>query len=383
MSKAIKIALNLLCLRPDKQTGIEHYARAVLGSVRLPKDFEVTLYCGSDVHADAALGCQGNAGEDRDANGQHPELRGRDNLQVRHWFTGPTYTRILIEMFVLAVSTWRADIVFSINNFGPLFGKPGQRRLVVIHDVWFLSEKYDAGYLSKMLFVFLITLSKWRNHHFFTPTQYSRDEIVRTLGIPKSRISITPLCLLNGPTRISDWDDGYFLLVGSSRKNKNIDRGLQGYLEYFRMGGTCRLVVIGVYDESFSEHMQTLVSQYECDTVLFEGYVEQERKWQLLKRCRGLLFPSLYEGYGIPVIEALALAKPALVSAGTSCEEVLNDLGVVVNGLDVSSIATGCRRLETFDKSSIISRFAEIQERILRCDVSQEILEREIVSGQS
>lgn len=329
------VDINLLCLRSESPTGIEAYARVVIGTIPLPGDCRPRVFLPEGLAVGEALGSvAGEAGDHRHLLRHHPRL---DTVRLPR---RPTALRILREMLYLSWRCRSTPVVLSVNNFGPLFGGRGQRRLVVVHDVWFLSAAYNGSRLAKWLFARLIRSQLRRTHHVFTPTEHSREEIVRYTGFPRARITVTPLRVEQAPP--AGEDAGFFLLVGSSRPNKNVLAAVRGHARYRAEGGDRPLVIIGPYDDAFRAQILA-----EGDGgVVIAGYVNEAEKWRLVGSCHALLFPSLYEGFGIPVIEAQAMGRPVLVSRGTSCEELAGDHGVVVDGSRVEDIARGCHALD-------------------------------------
>ena len=76
-----------------------------------------------------------------------------------------------------------------------------------------------------------------------------------------------------------------------------------------------------------------------CDRLLFSGFVSEFTKYRLIKGSEFLIFPSVYEGFGIPALEAMALGKPVLSSWSSSLPEVVGDAGVYFDPLSVTDFA--------------------------------------------
>ncbi|MEJ2161268.1 MAG: hypothetical protein P8X53_12435, partial [Chromatiales bacterium] len=119
-----------------------------------------------------------------------------NNNRVKHVSipVGSTITRILVEMVVLPLFTFNDDVVLSINNFGPLWGKSSQSRVVVVHDVWFMSPIYDGGRTQKWIFKILLNLQIKRSSKIITVSNFSKQEISRYFNLPLSRIKLITNC---------------------------------------------------------------------------------------------------------------------------------------------------------------------------------------------
>ena len=95
-----------------------------------------------------------------------------------------------------------------------------------------------------------------------------------------------------------------------------------------------------------SEELSTLINEYQLsERVVFIGKVQEERLPSLYKGSLCLVFPSLYEGFGLPVVEAMACGIPVLTSNTTSLPEVAGDAAILVNPESVDEIKTGIEKL--------------------------------------
>ncbi len=93
-----------------------------------------------------------------------------------------------------------------------------------------------------------------------------------------------------------------------------------------------------------------MVPQELAESVIMRGFVSDNEYRQLIKGCIGLVFPSLYEGFGIPIVEAMVLGKQILVSQGTVCEEIAGEFGIPIDAKDEYQISLGLSQL--FDRRS-------------------------------
>ena len=370
MSKPLTIAINAIAVQADKPIGVESFVKSVLGKSQFwPARIILCLRRGVSAHP--ALG---------------KEFFDRNTVQAtRHYPARYTWVRILVEMLLLSWDLRHSDIVLSVNNFGPLFGNRRQRRIVLIHDVWFMSDVFDGSPLSRFSFRFLLTLQIWRTPTIITVSEFSRREIHRHFGVDLRRIRVVENCLPKDPVSAASPSTGtqprYFCLIGSSRRNKNIRRALEGYRRYIASGDFP--VLLRVFGDFERDSIAELVKEFPDlgDHVRFEGYVERVDFERALSGSAGVVFPSLYEGYGIPAIEAIRARKPLMISQETACSDLVGDVAVVVDGKDPSSICSGYRRLETFEITEVSKRLAEIDVRCSDCEERAQEL-RSVVLGE-
>ncbi len=342
----MRLGLNLLALRPKQGAGVERFARNVVGSMRFGHDHK--LWVG--IRADARL-----------ANllGEH-FMSANTVGAVSRWHSLGTISRLLIEMILLCAKTYSLDAVLSINNFGPLVGKPGQRRVVVIHDVWFLESVFDGSWLKRCLFGVLIRIQLLSTTHIVTVSEFSKEAIIRHLKVDEKKITVVYNCMppsliaIDGSAKKNRVDavtdpvfpGDYFLMVGSDRPNKNIWRGVHGYLEFARKAiNPPSVCVVGHYSDAYKDRLKSVISADLAPLVVIRGFVSDEEYRQLIEGCIGVVFPSLYEGFGIPVVEAMESGKRILVAKETVCEEIAGEFGVSIDAKDELQISSGLATL--------------------------------------
>lgn len=357
------IGLNLLAVRSDHPVGVERYVRNVVGHMRLSLGSQLTIALRRLVKKDYALGSV--------------FFVNNPAAQVRRYSVGGTAVRVILEMLWLPFVFFRCDRVLSINNFGPLFGKPSQRRTVVIHDVWFLSKHYDGGVVARLAFRALIKIQLWTTHQVVTISHFSKREIVEKFGVPPECIAVIPLCLerevilgsVGDLVKANNMNSDYFLLIGADRKNKNVLRAMEGYAAYVaNVDKPMELVLVGRYTPSYMDMLRHRFAALVGQTVHLKGYVSRNELLKLIRGAKGIVFPSLYEGYGIPVVESLVAGKPVLLSRGTVCEENAGLMGVAVDGRDVDDLAQGYQRLSVFDVAATSVGIEVIRGRIFDCE---------------
>lgn len=134
---------------------------------------------------------------------------------------------------------------------------------------------------------------------------------------------------------------GYLLYLGTLQKRKNLIGLVRAYAE---CGANLPLVLAGGCGWFYEEIAHAIESCGRRDSIILPGYVKEEDKAALYRGCAAFAYPSLYEGFGLPVLEAMACGRPVLSSNVSSLPEVLGDTGVLADPLDVSALAAGLRR---------------------------------------
>jgi glycosyltransferase involved in cell wall biosynthesis len=142
----------------------------------------------------------------------------------------------------------------------------------------------------------------------------------------------------------------YLLYLGTLQPRKNLVRLVEAFGRLQPLTAELRLVLAGkkgwLYDDLFAR-VKALGLE---DRVLFTGYVADDDKAPLLSGARALVYPSLYEGFGLPVLEAMTCGTPVLTSNVSSLPEVAGDAALLVDPLDVDAMAEDMSRLITDDE---------------------------------
>lgn len=145
-------------------------------------------------------------------------------------------------------------------------------------------------------------------------------------------------------------DRPYFLFVGTLEPRKNLRRLLSAFSQLSAdVRARAQFVIAGGKGWGRID-VQTLVSELDLrQDVVLTGYVTDEQLATLYAHARFLAMPSIYEGFGLPLVEAMSLGVPVLTSNGSSLPEVAGDAGLLVEPLDEAAIANGLRMLLTDD----------------------------------
>lgn len=139
----------------------------------------------------------------------------------------------------------------------------------------------------------------------------------------------------------------YLLYLGTLQPRKNLARLVEAFARVQPLTTSLRLVLAGekgwLYEELFARVESLGLSNH----ILFPGYVADDDKAALISGAMALVYPSLYEGFGLPALEAMACGTPVLTSNVSSLPEVVGDAALLVNPLDTDAIADGMAHLIT------------------------------------
>jgi glycosyltransferase involved in cell wall biosynthesis len=249
-----------------------------------------------------------------------------------------------------------ADIFHSPDfTLPPLRSAAG---VVTIHDLSFLKlpQCADPGlrdYLTER-----VPVSVARAARVLADSGNTRRDILELLGTPGDKVSVvyagveTRFQPVRDSQRLAQVRDRYqlpelfVLFVGTIEPRKNLSRLISAYAEIRRQTGLPHQLVISgskgwLYEDLFAQITREGLGQ----DVLFPGFVSDEDLPALYSLADLLAFPSLYEGFGLPPLEAMACGTPVVASRNSSLPEVLGNAAVFVDAEDVAGLADAMARV--------------------------------------
>ncbi|WP_081909158.1 glycosyltransferase [Haloferax prahovense] len=234
-------------------------------------------------------------------------------------------------------SSQEVDVLYCPNGNAPLTSI-SVPTVVCIHDVNAIKRmSSNIHYIYRRL---TIPSSVNSAEVVTTVSEFSKKEITSELSIDEGNISvvhngISDYYLNDGPGKPLDLPDEYILYVGSMNPRKNI----QGILDSFNILKDSmeeyKLVMIGPENKSIFKNFEVKDS----DNIVTPGYVSIEELKFAYKNAAVFLYPSKYEGFGLPPIEAMACGTPVIASRTASLPEVLDDAPMYVDPKDPRDIA--------------------------------------------
>jgi len=249
-----------------------------------------------------------------------------------------------LDPLVLGMELWRErpDLFFSPGYNSPLgWPKPF---VFTLHDLNHLCVPENSNAMKRAYYQCVIRPACHRAAFVLTVSEYSRREIAAWAGVEEQKVvnvgnGVGEPFNADGPKHEPGYP--YLLYVGSHKPHKNLTRLLRAYA-ISGIHQDVRLVMTGTPSRDLKATAQEL---HLNGNVNFVGTANNEDLAQLYRGALGFVFPSLYEGFGLPPLEAMACGVPVLTSNVCSLPEVVGDAAVLVDPLDVQAIADGLRTL--------------------------------------
>ena len=247
------------------------------------------------------------------------------------------------------------DVTIFFNFIVP----PGVKgkKIVIVHDMAYKAYPQTVNKKTRRWLELTLEKSCKRADIIITVSQFSKKEIIKYLKISGEKIIVMPngvdLNLYHSNYSLIDIEEcknrykiqgDYFLYLGTLEPRKNLERLLQAYkllVDNKKKEYIPKLVLAGGkgwYYEGIFEAVEKLNLN---DNVIFTGYVSDQEAPLLMNGARAFVFPSLYEGFGMPPLEAMACGVPVVVSNTSSLPEVVGEAGIFVDPLDIKSISNG------------------------------------------
>ncbi len=268
-----------------------------------------------------------------------------------------------------------SDITHFFNYIVPpnVCGKT----VVTVHDMVYKAFPETVRARTKYMLDTGLKSSMKRADIIVTDSEFSKSEILKYFPMHEKKIRVVPCGVdldkfhpCDNPERISEVkksleiEGDYFLYLGTIEPRKNLERLIEAYNIFSQRADSSapKLVLAGgkgwLYDGIFAKVKELGLT----DRVIFTKYVPSEDMNPLMCGAVAFVFPSIYEGFGMPPLEAMACGVPVLASDSASLPEVTGDCAVICGAYSTESIADGLMKLYS-DKN-------------LRAELSRKGLER-------
>jgi glycosyltransferase involved in cell wall biosynthesis len=327
---SLRVGLNALHLVPGETGGSEIYARRLVPTLaESAPDLELVLFAGRE--AAPALGREGWV---EAVEVVRVPVRARSRVR-----------RVLAEQMLLRRAARRARVELLHNLFTTAPAFPGVPQVTTIYDLIYKRYPETHGGVRARGLELLVPLAARRSRRILTLSEATKRDIVEHLGVPGDHVDVTyagpgmaedlePVLEGELRRRLGLGDAAIVLAVTAKRPHKNVERLIDAFggLEDQR----AVLVVVG-YPTAFEPDLRSRAASL-GDRVRFTGWVDDATLEGLYRAATCLAFPSLAEGFGLPVVEAMRRGLPVACSNTTSLPEVAGDAAVYFDPTDTRAI---------------------------------------------
>ena len=243
----------------------------------------------------------------------------------------------------LQIARVRPDVYFSPGFNPPL--SSSAPFVFTLHDLIHLQVADESSAFRRFYYEWIVRPALAKAYKVLTVSNFSKQEIVEWSGISPEKIVVVGNGVSSGfmPTGARHSEDRpYLFYIGNRRPHKNLARLLKAFRSA-KLGSEVILLCSGFRDSVVDRWLSE--AGLEPSAVRFAGEIPEERISEYYRGALAVVMPSLYEGFGLPALEAMACGTPVLTSNCASMPEVVGNCGVLVNPRDTDSIAEGIRRI--------------------------------------
>lgn len=244
----------------------------------------------------------------------------------------------------------KPDLYFSPDGMAAK-GWTG-KQLITVHD---LNFEHHPEWIPK-------NVAEWYQKYM---VQYARmadrivcvsrttmEDVQRTWGIPASKMDIvynapqSNYSPTSAPHHLEGIRGSYFVCLGAINPRKNLSTALRAFSKYRLQGGTSELVLVGTHMHNDEELDRVMEESPYTDKIHFVGRRQGEELNAILSNSSALLFPSLFEGFGIPLIEAMSAGTPVISSDASCMPEIVGSGGILLSPYDTDAWTDEMQNIE-------------------------------------
>jgi hypothetical protein len=249
----------------------------------------------------------------------------------------------------------RVDVLHTPDAFGLLASNC--RRVITIHDLIPIRCRHWLHRSVKSrawpLWLAWLRLQASRCDHIVTVSEFSRLDIMEALRVPADRVSVVyngiaaPQDSAGGGRQLKETLPGKIVYVGRRDPYKNIDGLIRAFAALRGRVPFATLRIVGAADGRYRDAERLAATLRLGSAVEFSGYLDEASLDMAYRQAAVLVFPSFYEGFGLPPLEAMARGVPVVASNRASIPEILGDAALLVDPADVTAMAAAITRVLT------------------------------------
>lgn len=243
----------------------------------------------------------------------------------------------------------RPDIVHYTNYLAPAL--PTAPYVVSVHDMSLTRTPEHHTLKKRLLTASLVPTVARRSRLVLTPSRATSLDVVSDLRIPEERVLSIPYAAaemfrpVDERPQAPGTDRPYFLFVGTIEPRKNLLRLISAFADFARDNPSVNLVLAGQRGWKCEEIYERAARADVAARLQILDYVNESALPALYSHALACVYPSLFEGFGFPVVEAMSCGTPVLTSNTTSLAEIGEGAALLVDPLDTRAIALGLRAL--------------------------------------
>lgn len=244
----------------------------------------------------------------------------KDEISCFTWFDEVSFVEINASIFSireqveLSLKIPDCDVFWSPQYNIPLFKIRAKKRLVTIHDVYQMHNYTNLPFLAKIYVKFMLKMALKKSDEIITVSKFSKDELMKYFSIKPCKIKV----IYNGINR--DFNviknnsfnipvQKYILFVGNIKPHKNVKNLIKAFKMLSSEIEDIALIIVGKKEGFYTgeNNLSDLIDN-DKDNIHFTGYISDDELKHYYKNAEIYAFPSLYEGFGLPILEAMSFS---------------------------------------------------------------------------
>ncbi|MPQ43005.1 glycosyltransferase family 4 protein [Clostridium tarantellae] len=243
--------------------------------------------------------------------------------------------------------------------------------IITLHDIIPLKMPETVSPILLKIFSEEIPKIISKTNAIITVSNFSKNDICKELNYPENKVFVTHLAAEDIYKPLDNYmcrkilkykyniNDNFILYVGGFSPRKNIIGLIESFSLFKNMKkNSTKLVIIGSHGISYEKYKQRAYELNIDDSILFPGFIPLEHMPLFYNAAIMLVYPSFYEGFGLPPLESMACGTPVIASNVTSMPEVLQDCALLINPFDINELTDSITRLheDFLLRSSLIEK---------------------------
>jgi len=287
----------------------------------------------------------------------------RFSLKIIPFKLYPIWEQLILPFYVWAD---KLDVLHCPGNSAPVVLPKATKLIITIHDVMYMlpvrmlpSSPSLYQKIGRLYLRWVVPLAARNATKIVTISKYSESDIVKSLSIDRSRLSV----IYEAPGAVFRQDyvqsrailerfnlnlDHFIFGFGAIDPRKNTARIITAFAEFHKNNQSIyQLVVVGLSKSATAHFSKQIQSLNLGENVALLGFVSEEELISLYSLAQVMVYPSLYEGFGIPILEAMACGTPVIGSTSASIPEIAGGAALLVDPVNVSELALAITKMCT------------------------------------
>ena len=280
-----------------------------------------------------------------------------------------------------ALSSYKPDVFFSPDCHCSLNTKVPT--VMTVHDLAYLHYPHEIPFWVKQYYYKLKPRYLKKADTVIAVSNFTKSDVVKHYQIKKEKIHVIyngirehfkPIDESRKIITRQKYTDGkdYFICLGSVNPRKNLERLFLAFDQYKQQtGNETQLLIVGKFAWQTSKIREVYENMQHKESVKLLGYVEEDQLLDIMASALAMVYPSLFEGFGLPVVEAMACKVPVITSKTSSLVEVAGDAALNVDPLDISAIVEAMQKI-TKDETlrSDLMRKGRVRKNFFNWDIA-------------